>query len=328
MQKLSFILWSFVSVSIALFLFLLGSVSGKSVLRAVEINPGGGFKHIAYELHKQGLIRSPYAFMIYGIFSGSAHQLKPGNYLLNAGSSTPEILQVIVSGPVIDTEVTVIEGATLKDIDFLLAKAGVLPEGAISSFLFKDISSKYKFMQGVESLEGFLFPDTYHFFLNSETTEVIKKFLDNFENKTKGLFKDQSSLRERIIVASLLEKEAPVFKDRQIISGIFYKRLSLGMPLQVDSTITYAKCSGAFLTCDDPKVYRRDLDFNSKYNTYLYKQLPPGPIGNPGLEAIKAALDPVKSNYLYYLSDPKTKKTIFSETLEEHNENRAKYLGS
>ena len=91
-------------------------------------------------------------------------------------------------------------------------------------------------------------------------------------------------------------------------------------------TITYAKCDRAFLTCQDPKVYRKDLNFESPYNTYLYKGLPPGPIGNPGLEAIKAALNPLESDYWYYLSDPKTKKTIFSKDLDEHIENRARYL--
>ena len=131
-----------------------------------------------------------------------------------------------------------------------------------------------------------------------------------------------------LTAASLLEKEAPSFKDRRLISGILYKRLKAGIGLQVDATLTYAKCGGAFLTCDDPKVYRGDTSYSSSYNTYLYKGLPPGPISNPGLEAIRAALEPLESGYWYYLSDPKTKKTIFSRTLEEHNENRAKYLGN
>src|SRR3989344_4938185 len=107
-----------------------------------------------------------------------------------------------------------------------------------------------------------------------------------------------------LAIASLLEKEAPEFRDRQIIAGIIYKRLELGIALHIDATITYAKCGGLFLTCEDPKVYRKDLNFNSKHNTYIYNGLPPGPIGNPGLEAIRAALNPIKSEYLYYLSDP------------------------
>src|SRR3989344_4226543 len=99
-----------------------------------------------------------------------------------------------------------------------------------------------------------------------------------------------------LAIASLLEKEAPEFRDRQIIAAIIYKRLELGIALHIDATITYAKCGGLFLTCKDPKVYRKDLDFQSLYNTYLYNGLPPGPIGNTRLEAIKAALSPAKSD--------------------------------
>ncbi|MBI3046306.1 MAG: endolytic transglycosylase MltG [Candidatus Harrisonbacteria bacterium] len=321
MQRLLFIFWTSISLVIALFLFFLGSAAANSDYRSVEILPGTGFKEIAGLLENQKIIRSRNTFLIYGILSGSAHQLKPGNYLLSAGSSTPAIVLSLTRGPEIDREITFPEGVTLKDIDTMLAREKILPAGALINLN----KSRDK------GLEGFLFPDTYRFFINSNTEQAVRKFLDNFEKKAVPLLGkclvSSGKCQELLTIASLLEKEAPEFRDRQIIAGIIYKRLEAGIALHIDATITYAKCGGAFLTCDDPKVYRKDLDFQSRYNTYLYNGLPPGPIGNPGLEAIKAALNPIKSEYLYYLSDPKTKKTIFSQTLEEHIENRAKYLG-
>ncbi|OGY63810.1 MAG: hypothetical protein A3B92_03420 [Candidatus Harrisonbacteria bacterium RIFCSPHIGHO2_02_FULL_42_16] len=332
MQKLIITVWSLGSLGIALFLFFLGSISSRSDYRSVEILPGAGFKEIAELLENQKIIRSQNTFLIYGILSGSAHLLKPGNYLLSAGSSTPAVILALIRGPKIDREITFPEGVTLKDMDAMLAREGILPAGALSKFSVKNLAKGYEFLLNAKNSEGFLFPDTYRFFLNSNTEQVVKKFLDNFEKKAKPLFRDEKGemrdgdIFEKLIVASLLEKEAPDFKDRQLIAGIIYKRLGAGIALHIDATITYAKCGGTFVTCADPKVYRRDLDFSSPYNTYLYNGLPPGPIGNPGLEAIKAALNPVKSDYLYYLSAPKTKKTIFSRDLEEHIENRAEYL--
>lgn len=331
MEKLLVFSWSVAGLAIALFLFLLSPVAGRPFYKPVEINSGTGFKEIAKSLADNGIIRSRKIFLVYGLISGSAHRLKPGNYFLSAGSSTPAIILTLIKGPAIDKEITLPEGMTLKDIDTALVQNRILPEGALANFKFKTLVPEYKFLDGAKNLEGFLFPDTYRFFINSSTEEVIKKFLDNFEKKAFLLLREcqASSVKcqELLTTASLLEKEAPVYEDRQIIAGIIYKRLGADIALHIDATITYAKCGGAFLTCADPKVYRKDLTFQSPYNTYLYNGLPPGPIGNPGLEAIKAALNPVKSEYLYYLSDPKTKKTIFSRTLEEHIENREKYLG-
>jgi len=125
----------------------------------------------------------------------------------------------------------------------------------------------------------------------------------------------------------LIEKEVPDSEDRKIVAGILLKRLEIGMALQVDATLSYIKCGGRFFFCESPGVERKDLILASGYNTYRYPGLPPAPISNPGQDALSAVLNAQTSPYLYYLSNPKTKKTIFSRTLEEHNENRAKYLG-
>lgn len=323
-------------MGIALFLFLLSPVSeiSQSQPRAIEISSGKGFSEIADLLKERGMIRSKKTFLAFGVLSGSAHKLKPGSYFLSSGSSTPAILRSIERGPVTDVSVTFPEGVTLKDIDAILASAGVLPPGAIINFTASGIT-QYEFLEDAKDLEGFLFPDTYRFFASSGTEQVLAKFLDNFEKKAwpflEGCWEanvkcQMLDAKQILTVASLLEKEVPEFEDRRIIAGILYKRLQAGVGLNVDATIAYAKCGRSFVTCGDPKVYRRDLEFQSPYNTYLHRGLPPGPIGNPGADAIKAALDPVQSDYWYYLSDPKTKTTIFSKTLDEHNDKRVMYL--
>ena len=321
--------------ALSFFIFMLSSVSSGAHYVPIEIAGGSGFNDIADILVNKGIIRSKNAFKVYGVISGSAHQLKPGNYLLSSGSSTPVIVGIIKNGPVLDKSIFIPEGATLKDIDKILSDAGIIKKNSLGSLSVKEFVSEYSFLKNQKLLEGFLFPDTYRFFLNSRPKDVVKKILDNFKKKAMPTLEEcqKSKVKcqtletgEILIIASLLEKEAPDYEDRRMIAGVLYKRLEIGMGLQVDATITYAKCGGAFMTCGDPKVYRRDLSFQSYYNTYLYNGLPPGPIGNPGLDSIKAALDPIASEYMYYLSDSKTGKIIFSKTLDEHNENRAKYL--
>lgn len=319
--------WLLLCIGAAFFMFSLSSVSKSAYYKSFEIKSGDGFMEIADNLHNGGFIRSSRAFIFYGVISGSAHLLKPGNYSISTGSSTPAILGTIKRGPIIDKSIFIPEGATLKDIDALLSAEKIIIKGSLIKFPIKEIKSDYVFLKDAKSFEGFLFPDTYRFFLNSQPRDVLKKMLDNFDTKAWPIFKSQKDFKDKLIVASLLEKEVPGYEDRRLVAGIIYKRLDLGMGLQIDATITYAKCSGTFITCDKPQVLRSDLKLQSLYNTYIYRGLPPGPIGNPGIGAMRAAMDPAKSDYLYYLSDPKTKKTIFSKTLEEHIENRARYLG-
>ena len=265
--------------------------------------------------------------MIYGVISGNAHQLKPGNYIISAGSSTPQIIRTLSNGPVDDVKITFPEGVTVRDIDNMLADAGILPPNAINNFSISKLASEYEFLNEVPSLEGFLFPDTYRFFRHSETEVVIRKFLDNFKEKAWPILKSSNQSKILILTtASLLEKEVIKYTDKQTVAGILYKRAKIGMSLQIDATLSYAKCEGEFITCEDPRVLRSDLEVDSLYNTYKYSGFPPGPIGNPGEDSIRAALNPAPSPYFYYLSDPKTKQTIFSKTLDEHNDNRVKYL--
>ncbi|MBU4348261.1 endolytic transglycosylase MltG [Patescibacteria group bacterium] len=330
----SILVLSFIFLS-GRFLALLRPVSQISDTKQIEINTGEGFIQISDKLKRVGVIRSNVAFRILSLLSGSAHKLKPGIYSLDTSQPSPQILRNLITGSLVVKKVIIQEGLTLLDIDKKLSKEGVLPLNALAKFDFKKFNDDYEFLQNLESLEGYLFPDTYNFFANSKPEEVVKKFLDNFNQKAWPILKDISLIIEDdtyeanqfINIASLIEKEIYFDEERSMVSGIIYNRLRIGMPLQIDATVSYAKCKGFFFYCDNPVILKKETELSSPFNTYLFQGLPPTPISNPGLSSIKAVLNPEKSDYLYYLSDPKTKKTIYSKTLDEHNTNKAKYIG-
>ncbi|SRR6266481_1431501 len=301
---------------LSLFLSALGPIAGSSGA-IIEVKSGERFRDIATALYDAHLIKSRFAFELLAIITGSANKLKPGMYTFRGDMSTGDILKELTSGAHREVAVTIPEGSTLYEIADHLEGAGVLPA---KMFIAQAEAGR---------LEGRLFPDTYNFFTESSPDEVFKKFADNFQARTDVYRVDgDKAFASRLVVASLLEKEVPEEHDRRIVAGIIKKRLSLRMPLQIDSTICYIKeqktKNGA-----EPCYPLASLDFkiDSPYNTYLYKGLPPLPIGNPGTASLDAAGNPLATPYLYYLSDPKTKKTIFSETLDEQAQNRVKYLG-
>ncbi len=291
--------------------------SGASAAQNFEIKSGDGFREIVAGLASQNLIRSRMAFEFLSILTGSAGKLKPGIYELNQGMSASEILNELVAGIHREVSVRIPDGASVYDIDRILSDAGVISSGSLVTLSSED------------KIEGKLFPDTYIFLTGSDTKDVVQKFLANFEVKAAPLLDGGVDAETNLIIASLVEKEVPDYKDRQIVAGIIEKRLKASMPLQIDATICYIKAVSAYP--DVSSCYPLTaLDFKteSPYNTYLYGGLPPGPIGNPGLSAINAVLSRRSSSYWYYLSDPKTHKTIFSKTLDEQAQNRVKYLRS
>lgn len=218
--------------------------------------------------------------------------------------------------------VTVPEGYTVSRIDALLAREGVVSPGSLLTLPVSEFIPAHPFLAGAPSLEGFLFPDTYEFFLGSSPSVVASTMLDTFSRKALPLFPDPSLVLRGVTLASIIEREVPPYGvDRSTVAGIFEKRLRLGMPLQADATVCYAKdplgCGG---------VSASDLAIESPYNTYRVPGLPPGPIANPGASAIAAALAPRTSPYLYYISHPETGRSIFAGSLDEHTQNVAHYL--
>ena len=194
----------------------------------------------------------------------------------------------------------------------------------IGEFLEKSLKNfkKEDFIKIAKDKEGYLFPDTYFFGDSARPRTVVSVMSDTFKSRISTLPQiatSTHSLNEIITMASILEGEAHSTKDRQIIAGILWKRLSTGMPLQVDATFAYINGKGTFdLTLDDLKI-------DSPYNTYKYKGLPPTPINNPGLDAIYSALNPIETKYLYFLTGHDG-KMYYAKTFEEHKRNKQLYL--
>jgi len=310
---LAFLIFSFLS------LFWTGQ-SGQA--KELNIAYGAGFHEITSQLVSMGIIRSEIAFEVYALATKSAFHFKPGRYFLTKDISVSKLVGILKNGPQ-EVSVIIFPGMTLKEIDGELSSLSIIRPGELITFNAEILKQKYPWFPG-GSLEGFLFPDTYIFFTGSDANSVVERFLGNFEIKALTFFKNYNNISRIINLASILEKEVPDYKDRQIVAGISIKRLADGMPVQADATLLYFKCSAGFSNC--PGLGQSDYKIDSPYNTYLRVGLPETAISNPSLSAIKAALNPVESDYWYYLSDPKTKKTIFSQTLDEQNENRAKYL--
>jgi len=289
----------------------------------IVIERGIGLEEISALLQKERLIRSASAMKVYAILSGNAHRLKPGFYTFSPSSSTQEIIQAIVSGPIKEITILFPEGQTAVEVDSELSRYGVIKNGALLRLNVADFYDEYPFLRGARSFEGFLFPDTYRFYFGSSPETVVKAFLSNYASRVGPRVSDGGDINYESIpiarrgvftslqittIASLIEKEVPDSVDRKLVADIIYRRLKLDMPLQIDATVDYAKLHG------------------ERYDTYKQYGLPPSPIANPGLDAIDASLNPRSSSYLYYISDPKTKKTIFSKTFDEHKENIQKYL--
>ncbi|MBI4094218.1 MAG: endolytic transglycosylase MltG, partial [Candidatus Liptonbacteria bacterium] len=259
------------------------------------------------------------SFKVYAFFRGLARDLKPGAYELNPAMSGGEILRVLVHADRRAVTIRVPEGSSSYAIDTLLSDAGVLPRGSFAAQAAR------------EKLEGKLFPDTYRLFTRSTPSEVADVFLENFDEKAMpALPRDPEAAHRALVLASLVEREVPDFEERRLVAGIFLKRLEQRVPLQVDASFCYIKEQRAFLAGARPgsclPLTELDLKVDSPYNTYLYRGLPPGPIGSPGRGALEAVLSPRRSSYWYYLSDPASKKTIFAVTLDEHAKNKLRYL--
>ncbi|OHA05229.1 MAG: hypothetical protein A3B29_00115, partial [Candidatus Sungbacteria bacterium RIFCSPLOWO2_01_FULL_51_34] len=272
-----------------------------------------------------------WAFVAYVAFTNTASYLQPGTYVFREDASLPAIVSMLTQSGRKEITITIPEGWSVADIvQYLKEKSVASAEDLRALAERKDRPAaveRFLFVQELPenaTLEGYLFPDTYRVFGDATAEDVIVKMLENFEKKlspdvTSAVEMSGRSLHENIIVASLIEKEVATDEDRVLVSGILWKRFKNGMPLQVDATINYI--TGNRTTT----VSIADTTIESAYNTYKYEGLPTGPIANPGLEAIRAALHPKASGYFFYLSAPDG-RTIFSKTLDEHNIAKAKYL--
>ncbi len=306
------------------------------------VKKGEGAKEISIDLEKQNLIKSTLFFRSYILIRGETGELKAGKYELSLSMNIPEIIDKMVRGDIIKNKITIIEGWNLRDIGWYFENKGMfMAEELFELAGFplidysktttlpepKDFSGEFDFLEDKPKnlgLEGYLFPDTYEIFPEEGIEDIVKRMLDNFGEKLtpelkKEIASQGKSIFEIVIIASLIEREAKTFEDKKNVSGILWKRLKYGIPLQVDATINY------IIGKKTTEISKSDIKIDSPYNTYKYKGLPLGSICSPGMESIVAAIYPQENQYLYYLSTPEG-KMIFSKTLEEHNIAKVKYL--
>ena len=332
--------------SVFLFFIFWGIYHPKDIFSDEEIifniERGQGSREIALALEKEGLIRWGPLFRAYVLVGGISGGLQAGTYSLSFSMNIPQMAEKFARGDILTDEITIIEGWNLRDIGFHLENRGMFQAEElweIAGFPAADhsktkdfpappdFSVDYQFLADKPEeagLEGYLFPDTYKLNRGADLKEIIEIILDNFDNKLnkdlrKEIKKQQKTIFEVVNVASLIEKEVRTQDDKKLVSGILWKRLKNNVPLQVDATVSYI--TGKKTT----KISKEETQIDSPYNTYKYRGLPLGPICNPGLESIKAAVYPESSQYWYYLSTPEG-ETIFSKNLEEHNIAKAKYL--
>ena len=291
--------------------------SEKNQTMIFEIQPGMTLKQVALELSRQGLIRSPSAFQAIAYIQDQQKQIMVGEFSLSPSMPPSKILLQITSGKTILHPVTIPEGYRITEIATLLHSEGL----ADKEFFIRQTRDKSLIRPlGIpaDSLEGYLFPETYHFSKFTPEKKIIQKMVDTFREQVLKpqllMSAKNSSLswHEIITLASLIEKETGLDSERKIISSVFHNRLRKNMRLQTDPTVIYA------MEKFDGNIRKRDLKIDSLYNTYRYKGLPPGPIANPGLKSIVAAISPIKSDHLYFVSR-QDGSHHFSSTLIEHN---------
>jgi len=296
---------------------------------SIAIKKGDSINNLAKTLKNKNLILDENAFREYMRNSGLDHKIVAGRFMLQKTQTIPDIAKTITESKNAEYILTIPEGSTVRDIDNKLAAMDVISSGDFIKAVkeFSDFD-KYPFLDKVKTqnleypLEGYLFPDTY--FIdpqNFHSENLIQLMLNNFAKKLDYNLTTQHhhSLFDIIIMASIVEKEIKTDKDRPIVAGILWKRLDNNWMLGADATLLYLKKN-------DRNLNQTDLKSDSPYNTRNRAGLPPGPICNPGLKSILAAINPEESPYFYYLTNPENGQVIYAVTNDQHNANKLKYL--
>jgi UPF0755 protein len=323
------------AISVALFVYWrhLSAPVNLTAARGFTVEVGDSLEAISLRAEQAGLIRSASAFKLYAKVSGLAPAYKAGNFAFSGPVSLESLSSALVAGDKQSNTVriTVPEGYAIRDIDAHLAKNGLSVSGEFSRRLaspdfLATARQTYDFLadEKVLSLEGYLFPDTYDVYKDVKPEELARKMLDNFERKLKPEWLDEikrqgKSLQDMVIMASLVEKEVRKVEDMKMVADIFWRRLDNGQAFESCATLAYV------LGVNKPQYSLEDTQVDSPYNTYRHKGLPPGPIANPGLNAIEAAIFPLSNNYNFFLT-ARDGRTIFSASFEEHVANKNKYL--
>ena len=333
---ISILVFTMFVISIASFVYVQNIINephdiNSNIKKEFVIKSGDSVQEIAANLQSRNLISDMDFFKFYVWQKKISSNLQAGNYELSPSMSIPEIANLFIEGKIKSNEIsiTIPEGFSNKEIGERLAENGLIEkEGFINFNKTNNLDlSSYEFLQDKPEnagLQGYYFPDTYEYYKDSSLEDITKKMLDNFNKKLSPGLRDEiekqnKSIFETLILASIIEKEAGFAEEMDKVSSVFHNRLEIDYPLESDATINYITESGR------SRSTYEDLQIDSPYNTYKYTGLPPAPICNPGLNAIKAAIYPKETDYFFFLT-PSDGKAIFSKTYAEHLKNQSKYL--
>lgn len=290
----------------------------------VDVQRGMTTRDIAWQLKRAGVVRSAVAFDIWSRLH-SSEMLEAGEYRFDHPMTPPQVFAMLAQGHVWTVKLTVPEGWTMFDIADAVQQEGLASRAAFLRAA-RNPSLIRRFAPHAPSLEGFLFPATYefphHITAEAITQEMVQRFRQAWA-KLSGNDSPPSNLTPEQVVtlASLVDEETPKPAEKPVIAGVFLNRLRLGYPLECDPTVIYAlELAGRY----SGQLHASELNFQSPYNTYLHYGLPPGPIGNPGMLSLEAALHPANTDYLYFVANGKGGHA-FSRTLAGQRRNVARY---
>lgn len=304
--------------------------------KIINIEKGDSVSIVGKKLEEEGLIKSAFFFNIYSRINNLSTKIKAGSYELDPSQSIKNICERLVAGEVAnrEKEIKIIPGWNLDDVGRYLIGNNMVLKSDYEKILSTSLDSwqisiprpdYLKDAPGRANLEGFIFPDTYRIYNDASIEDILEKILNNLDNKLSSemredILKQKKTIYQIMTMASIIEKEVRNAEDMELVSGIFWARVEDGYPLESCATLAYA-------IGENKKQYSyEDTQIGSPYNTYRNKGLPPGPICNPGLNAIKASIYPKMSDYHYFLNRFDTGETIFSRTYQEHLSNKDKYL--
>lgn len=288
----------------------------------ITVNPGNSLSSVARKLESSGVIRSAVALRAIARWNDQGGQIQAGSYRFERAATPAEILKRLTQGDVEKVTLTIPEGFTLQQIIERIAQQGYgrkekLTELAYSAEFLSSLKIK------AESLEGYLFPETYLFAPGNDERALLNMMVDQFRSQISAELKAAAqksdlTLHQLVTLASIIEKETGVVAEMPLISSVFHNRLKRRIPLQTDPTVIYG------IKDFDGNITRKHLKTPTPYNTYIIRGLPPGPIASPGLAAMEAAASPAKSNYLYFVARGDGSHQ-FSKNLKDHNAAVLKY---
>jgi UPF0755 protein len=285
----------------------------------ITVKSGMAANEIGELLYQQGAIKSVFMFHVIAKMQGMANSLQAGEYVLNKNMTVAQIVSMLAKGETIHQQITIPEGYTVEQIAKLIQEKQL---GSAAKFktLAQNVVS-YSYMANdnpnvVYKAEGYIFPNTYQITKNMTEEQLLNMMISQFDKQFNESMRARAkemglSIKDVIILASLVEKEAQLADDRPVIAGVFLNRLKQDMPLQSCATIQY------ILGYPKAELSVEDTEISSPYNTYQHMGLPPGPIANPGIAAINAVLYPKETNFVYFVAD-KQGAHHFSKTYEEH----------